>query len=669
MKTVQTKRKRSRPEQASKFQLTDSLEGLGVSEFLSRLASVAAFEERPEPIAWIEANRRLSPESSREVGPFRFERALYLREIQSTILAPGGGEIVCALASQVGKTELLLNSLLYWSALEPGPAMVITPDWKTAQSFSVDRVRPMLRDAASPAEDHELRDPRAIDSVFHMTLGSQMPLTVVHGSGASALAMRPIRYLIFDEASRLPLSAKGARSDEGDPVALAKIRTTTFGDFAKIVYTSSPVEEGACRISELYAASTRERWHSRCPHCGSLQVLRMPEMDFGDATCRCLVCGLRAGQDTWQGQKGQWCPENPGHPRRGFWLNCFASPFVAWPAVFEEWRAAVHQKEQGDYGQFRVVLHTRLAENFTTKIELMSEPETLLARREDYRAEVPDAVRLIVAGIDSQASWLEWLVAGIGPKSEIFLLDRGQIDGRLESDAARLYRELDTQLLNRRWRRADGRQMPLSRAFQDASGAPGATGIVHRFCQQRAHVLSAYIGRASADIVGPWKRTTSPQTHGRLFQANVSHYKQQLADKLGIEPGQPGSIHFVGADRGFDEEFFLQLLSERKETKLFRGVRTTVWKRIRDRNESLDLMVMVLCLLDVFRTQFDRMTEPQIVEENGGKPSAQSVRPAWGVQPGSSLEFNNWGVQSQVVREREPGERRSWGVQPTRNIW
>ena len=123
--------------------------------------------------------------------------------------------------------------------------------------------------------------------------GSQMPLTVVHGSGASALAMRPIRYLIFDEASRLPLSAKGRRSDEGDPVALAKIRTTAFGDLAKIVYTSSPVEEGSCRISELFRDSTKERWHSRCPHCGSLQVLKMPEMHFDDATCQCLVVRLQ----------------------------------------------------------------------------------------------------------------------------------------------------------------------------------------------------------------------------------------------------------------------------------------------------------------------------------------------------------------------------------------
>jgi phage terminase large subunit GpA-like protein len=647
--------------------LADDLEGLGVSETLSRLASIAAFEKRPDPITWIEATRRLSPESSREVGKFRFARVPYLREIQLAILAPGGGEIVCCLASQVGKTELLLNSLLYWSAVEPGPTMTIVPDWKTAQSFSVDRIRPMLRDAAIPTNG-ELRDPQAVDSVFHMTLGSQMPLTVVHGSGAAALAMRPIRYLLIDEASRLPLSAKGSRSDEGDPVALAKIRTTTFGDLAKTVFTSSPIEEGACRISELYRDSTRERWHSRCPHCGSLQVLKLSEMTFDDATCQCLVCGERNGQDAWQGQKGQWLAENPGHSRRGFWLNCFASTLTNWPVIFEEWRMAVHQKEQGDYGQFRVVLHTRLAESFRAEIQLMSEPETLLARREDYGAEVPDPVRVIVAGVDTQSSWLEWLACGIAPQSELFLLGRGQIDGRLESDAERLYSELDKQLLGRRWRRTDGRLMPLFKCFQDASGSPGATSIVHRFCNQRAHVLSAYIGRATTDIVGPWKRTVSPQTHSRLYQANVSHYKQQLADKLGIESGQPGSIHFAGETRGFDREFFEQLLSERKEIVFSRGVRTTVWKRIRSRNEGLDLTVMILALLDVFRTQIDRMTGPQIVEENGRKPSAQTVRPAWGVQSGYSFELGDCGVPSAVAK-RTTGERRSWGAQPSGNIW
>jgi phage terminase large subunit GpA-like protein len=106
-----------------------------------------------------------------------------------------------------------------------------------------------------------------------------------------------------------------------------------------------------------------------------------------------------------------------------------------------------------------------------------------------------------------------------------------------------------------------------------------------------------------------------------LFQANVSHCKQQLADKLGIEPRQPGSIHFAGESRGFDEEFFLQLLSERKEVKLSRGVRTTVWKRIRDRSEGLDLAVMILCLLDVFN-----LTVPKVRFYRTQRSSAPATR-------------------------------------------
>ena len=181
-------------------------------------------------------------------------------------------------------------------------------------------------------------------------------------------------------------------------------------------------------------------------------------------------------------------------------------------------------------------------------------------------------------------------------------------------------------------------------------------------------MLSAYIGRARTDIVGPWKRTTSPQTHGRLFQANVSHYKQQLADKLGIEPGQPGSIHFGSEGRGFDEEFFLQLLSEHKEVKLSRGVRTIVWKRIRHRNEGLDMTVMVLCLLDVYRSQIDRMGEPQLVSENGEKGSAppEPDRPTWGAQPGSGVLLEGMPIGPKVPVGSLPvpqGKPRSpWGA-------
>jgi hypothetical protein len=64
-----------------------------------------------------------------------------------------------------------------------------------------------------------------------------MPLTIVHASSASALAQRPVRFLIYDEVSRMPAQAKG-RAKERDPIALGKIRTTSYSDAYKAVDVS-----------------------------------------------------------------------------------------------------------------------------------------------------------------------------------------------------------------------------------------------------------------------------------------------------------------------------------------------------------------------------------------------------------------------------------------------
>lgn len=618
-------------------------------ELRAQLAHLARPRKWPDPIGWIETHRRLSPESSRQIGPFRFAKAPYLEEPQRAILAREGGEVVLEWASQCGKSELLLNSLLYWSEIDPAPAMVITPDWKTAQSFSVDRVRPMLRDAKREVFVGK-RSSKTINTMFHMMMGA-MPLTIVHGSGASALAMRPIRYLIFDETSRLPASAKGRRGDEGDPVALAKVRTTSYADTAKVIYVSSPVEEGACRITELFEDSTRERWNLRCPFCGALQVLELSEMDFESASATCLQCGRSANQERWQATPGQWVAENPGHRRRGFWLNAFASPFIPWPTIFEEWRAACHAKDAGDFAQFRVVLHTRLCRNFSVSVQMMNEPEALMARREDYAFEVPDEARMIIASIDTQKTWLEYLVAAVGKSNEIWLLDTGSISGRIDSEPDALYALVETELLARQWKRLDGRKMALARVLQDAGYA---TPQVHRGTHARGQIMTAYKG--AGDMLGAWKRSTVTETHSRVIVGNSSYYKDQLANRLEIEPPGPGSIHFGPEARGFDQEFFLQMLAERKESRLRRGVRSTHWVAIRERNEALDLVVMILCLIDTFRGAIDRMSGPQLVGER--PKTSQGTQPSFGALPQSGLTE---APQIGSVPQPKP-EQPQWGV-------
>jgi phage terminase large subunit GpA-like protein len=596
-----------------------------VAEVRAALADACLPPPVADPIAWIQSTRWLSIESSREVGPFRFSRAHYLEEPQRAVLDPSVSEVVLDWCSQAGKTEIWLNALLYWSEHAPAPALLVGPDWKSAKSLSSDRIKPMMRDSKLFDSRGDLNEgaeikrggPGSDNSAFRMQLNGKMPLTIVHASSASALAMRPVRYLIFDEVSRMPVEARG-RAREGDPLMLGRVRLSTFGDDSKTIYVSSPVEENQCRISELYEASTRERYHSKCPLCSNLQILRMPEMDFESATCRCLACGQSFGQDEWQAAKGEWIAENPGIPRRGFWLNAFVSPFVRWEVIFAEFREAVHRKEEGDESLFRVVVATRLAENFVEHVEKMSEPEILLSRREKYAAEVPDQAKVVVASVDTQATWLEYLVAAAGIRGEVWCLETGTIEGRIETDADAMYAEIDSRLFERRWKRPDGRAMAITRCLQDSGGH--ATHTVYRKCKERARVMMAY--RGSHDIIGPWKRGVDGAAHMRLIQGNANYLKDSLATRLAIETPGPGYIHFNAEPAaGFDQEFFLQLLSERKEKRKRLGIITTRWTQTRERNEGLDLVCMVLCALELYRGMLDAM-EPVVVSttKEGSQP-------------------------------------------------
>jgi hypothetical protein len=70
---------------------------------------------------------------------------------------------------------------------------------------------------------------------------------------------------------------------------------------------------------------------------------------------------------------------------------------------------------------------------------------------------------------------------------------------------------------------------------------------------------------------------------------------------------------------------FLQLLSERKEKRKRVGVTTTRWVQTRERNEALDLMCMILCILEMFRGQLDAM-EPLVATSEKNPAGTQPVK-------------------------------------------
>ena len=62
----------------------------------------------------------------------------------------------------------------------------------------------------------------------------------------------------------------------------------------------------------------------------------------------------------------------------------------------------------------------------------------LQERREPYEAELPAGVKLILGGIDTQDTSLEYLVMGVGDRHEFWCLDRGSIPGDLAKGTANL---------------------------------------------------------------------------------------------------------------------------------------------------------------------------------------------------------------------------------------
>jgi phage terminase large subunit GpA-like protein len=60
---------------------------------------------------WADKYRRLSPENSAEAGPWRTTRTPYLKEPMEAFNDPKITNIVMVAASQVGKSEFLLNCI------------------------------------------------------------------------------------------------------------------------------------------------------------------------------------------------------------------------------------------------------------------------------------------------------------------------------------------------------------------------------------------------------------------------------------------------------------------------------------------------------------------------------------------------------------------------------
>lgn len=572
---------------------------------------------------WADGYRKLS-ESSAEPGQWKTSKAPYQRAIMDAISDPAVRKVVVMSAAQIGKTDaFLLNPIGYYMDYAPAPIMVMQPTIQLGESFSKDRLAPMIRDTPALAGKVSNKSRASGNTILHKIFPGGH-VTIVGANSAASLAQRPIKILLADEIDRYPATA----GNEGDPLMLAGKRQTTFWD-KKEVDVSTPTIKDLSRIEVEYLHSTMEEWCLPCPNCGKYQPLAWAQVSYDknapeDVGYTCEYCGCVENEYKWKAQskQGKYIAEHPESKVRGFHLNTLASLFCPWAEIVDKYEKAKTEMEKGNPELMKTFVNTELGQTWEEKGEQI-EDSTLYTRRETYKAEVPDDVLVLTAGIDTQDDRFEIEVVGWCEEKESYGIIYKKIFGDLLQPY--IWEELDA-FLKQTWKKADGTELPILATCMDSGGH--YTDEVLRFCKARYYRrIFAIKGRGGADVAYINNPTKNNRVKAPLFILGVDTGKSVLYQRLKVAVPGPNYCHFPkNPDAGYDERYFKGLTAEKMIIRYVKGKSSFQWV-LKDtafrRNEPLDIRNYATAALEIARPT---LKKPETDEKGARKTTARRGR-------------------------------------------
>lgn len=594
-----------------------------VNKLNACLAKILSGMKPPEDLTvsqWADKNRRLTSESSAEVGKWRTSRTPYMFDILDSFTDPLIEHIVVVAASQVGKSETINNMVGYCIDQDPGPILLIQPTIDDVKRYSEMRIAPMIRETR--CLKRKVADPKSRDAA-NTKRQKSFPggVLVMTGSNvAHDLSSMPIRYVFGDERDRWATSA----GSEGDPWELAVARTRTFYN-KKMVEVSTPTVKGASAIENSYNLGTMERWKTQCPHCGEYVELTFDNIRFeydaaenGDKKIFhiseifyvCPECGGISDEHTMKSQPAKWVATVPEarkhHKTRSFWLTAWVSPWATWESIILQFLQA-----GTDSAKLQVVYNTQFGELWEERGDMATEDD-VMARREVYEAEVPDGVLLLTCGVDTQDDRLEYEVVGHQRFGETWGIKKGVILGR--PDTEEVWERLD-EVLSHKYKFKSGVSLQISLTFIDEGGHFTQEVRQHCLARQYDHVF-AIKGANRPDIpyTAPPKKqkiVVNGKVIGQVwvYEIGVNAGKQKIVDNLRVQSPGANYCHFPLRD-DYGKQFFKQLMSEHL-AYVPKLKHPWQWQKIpgHERNEAFDIRNYNLAACEILSPDWDTIEQ------------------------------------------------------------
>lgn len=611
---------------------------------LARARAAWAPPPRMNVTEWADAFRQMSSENCAEPGRYNSARAPYQRGPMNAISDPLIETVTIMSSAQVGKNEICHNGLGWIVDLNPGPILWVAPTDKAGEKWSKTRLAPMIRD--TPRLRAKIADPKSRDT-GNTIMEKQFPsglLFIVGSNAPSNLASQPIQYVFGDEIDRMEDSA----GTEGDIMALAAKRTTTYPGRRKLVWVSTPGIKGVSRIFKSWEKSDQRRYFMPCPHCGDRILFQWkgPEGEYrviwpeGEPEKAHYVCDRCGGVITDAHKHrmlaaGEWIatrPEVKGHA--GFHLNELYSP---WRTFGDVAKAFVEAKSLGPKN-LMVWVNTSLGEPWDPRDGEDLHVQGLKKRREPFSAEVPLGVAYLTLGGDIQDDRWEYIIRGWGRGGESWLIKRGMVTGN--PGLAAFWEEVDQVLLSEH-RHVSGYPMRITAACLDSGGHFNKQVLA--FCRPRSPRRVFAIKGASRPLQKPVVRSNNKS---KLWQVDTVALKDTFFACLRVEKPGPGYIHWP---ESLMDDYFDQITAEKVVYRTASGLTRRVYQKIAEgvRNEALDCEVYAAAAWEICQVSagdLDRMLKA-LEDQVGRAPSAGSAPAQPTPAPGKGRRMRSTGLK------------------------
>jgi len=536
-----------------------------------------------DPVEWIFDNIELPKQATFRPGNMRLNG--FQRPVALDALDPEVDQITVLKGVQVGWSSFLKAMLFYGISYLALKAILTQPTDDDAKGYYKDQIEPHFGDVLagirrSPARG-EVQDTW---DEHRFNNGAQLYFR----GAASDDAFRRIsaQWMMADEVDAEAWQPRSEKKAQADKLALYRDRGTAFID-SKLWVGSTPLSRETSLVWREWSLSDQRRLHIACPHCGTVQYLKWgsPKTDYGfrwtvnehghvtEAWYQCEGEGCRINEHHKEDmvEAGEFIPtaipNRPGH--RGYhWPAWHSSaPKARWTILAQQWLDA-----QGDTELLKRFINNVLAEPWDDLGGEVIDSDSLKSLRIPYRAEVPDDVVVLTAGVDTQTNKeglkggdhdriasREISVFGWNKKRMPRLIMHKIIAG--EPGDADADAELD-EILNRRFQKADGTELRIQASSIDLGGDYGDQ--VKAFAKARAARRVWAIKGANkskgtrSSSVWPRKVSRSTRNGSTWYMVDTQLAKDAIGRMLAIRG--PGAATFPST---CDDAYFEGLTAEK----------------------------------------------------------------------------------------------------------